>query len=50
MKSKYYIIGDPRVREKICSTLGLAWTCILYALAVIGLAAILWIVCRIAAW
>jgi hypothetical protein len=49
-KPKTYIIGNPRVREKIKSVLWFAWTCIVYALAGIGLGAILWVVCQISAW
>lgn len=45
-----YIIGDPAVREKITSTARFAAKVVVLALAVIGAAALLTVVCQISAW
>lgn len=46
MKQKYYIIGDPVIREK----LAFAGKCAIYALAFIGFIALLTVICMISAW
>lgn len=45
-----YIIGDPAVRDKISSTVEYTVKVIVLALAVIGAAALLMVVCQICAW
>lgn len=45
-----YIIGDPAVREKISRAVRYAVKVTVLALAVIGAAALLTVVCQICAW
>ena len=45
-----YIIGDPVVREKISRAVEYTVKVVVLALAVIGLCALLTVICQICAW
>ena len=45
-----YIIGDPAVREKISRAVRFTAKVIVLALAVIGAAALMTVLCQISAW
>lgn len=50
MERKIYLIGDPVIREKIQSTFRIIGKSLLYGFAVIGVIAVMTVVCQIAAW
>lgn len=45
-----YLIGDPAKREKIADVLGIVWRSVVCGFALIGVIAVLAIVCQICAW
>jgi len=47
MKTKFYIIGDPAVREKIRSTARVVWYSFVYAFACIGIGNVAFFVWRV---